>query len=284
MTNNPLQRYFRRPVLWVKLPTLGKWYNHNDVTFNDRQEVQVYGVTAIDEIMLNTPDALFNGHALESVIQSCVPDIRNIKSLLQPDLEALFLGIKSATNNGKHEITRKCEKCQHENTFELQCTQLLDSMTYVEDSDTIIDVDGEIKVHVKPYDFTMRSLLIQRQLEERQVLQSIQEDNTVENNLVRADLYARSIEKMSRLTFRLVAESVTAVEILGPNGQTVTDKDHIVEWLTNVNKKTTDSIIIAVNTLNELGPPRTTLAHCENCNHEWTESLSFDPVLFFSQS
>lgn len=284
MTNNPLQRYFRRPVLWVKLPTLGKWYDNHDVTYNDRQEVQVYGVTAIDEIMMNTPDALFNGHALESVIASCVPDIRNVKALLQPDLEALFLGIKSATNNGKHEITRTCEKCNHENTFELQCNQLLDNMTYVEDSDTIVNVDSDIRVHVKPYDFTMRSLLIQRQLEERRTLQSIQDDDTVENNLIRADLYARSIEKMSRLTFRLVADSITAVEVLGTNAQHVTDKEFIAEWLTNVNKQTTDAIISAVNSLNELGPPKTTLAHCENCNHEWTESLSFDPVLFFSQS
>lgn len=282
MSNNPLQRYFRRPALWVKLPTLGKWYNNGEVTFNERQEVQVFGITAIDEIMLNTPDALFNGHALETVINSCIPEVHDVKRLSQPDLDALFLGIKSATNNGKHEITRSCSQCKHENTFDIQCNHLLDSMTYIEDSDTVINIDGDIKVHIKPYDFEMRSLLIQHQLEERKAL-SIIEKNITDNNLEKADQFARSLEKMSRLSFRLIADSVTAIEILGKDKQFVDNKEHIAEWMTNVNKSTSDAIVTAVNTLNEVGPPKTTSAQCTNCGHTWTETLTFDPALFFSR-
>jgi len=282
MSNNPLQRYFRRPALWVKLPTLGKWYTNGEVTFNERQEVQVFGITAIDEIMLNTPDALFNGHALETVINSCIPEVHDVKRLSQPDLDALFLGIKSATNNGKHEMTRTCVQCKHENTFDIQCNQLLDSMTYIEDSDTVINIDGDIKVHIKPYDFEMRSLLIQHQLEERKAL-SIIEKNITDNNLEKADQFARSLEKMSRLSFRLIADSVTAIEILGKDRQFVDNKEHIAEWMTNVNKLTSDAIVSAVNTLNEVGPPKTTAAQCTNCGHTWTETLTFDPALFFSR-
>ena len=283
MSANPLHRYFRRPALWVKLPTLGKWYTNGEVDFNDRQEVEVYGITAIDEIMLNTPDALFNGHALETVIVSCVPGVKDVKSLSQPDLDAIFVGIKSATNSGKFEITRNCVKCQHENTFEIQCNHLLDNMTYVEDSDTVVDIDNEIKVHIKPYDFAMRSMLIVRQLEERKVLSSIEEDTTIESNLEKADLFAKSIEKMSRLTFRLVADSITSVELRGKDTQFVVDKNHIAEWLTNINKSTADTIISAVAALNQLGPSKISKAHCDNCEHQWDETLNFDPALFFSR-
>lgn len=283
MTPNPLQKYFRRPALWIKLPTLGKWYTKGEVSFNENKEVQVYGITAIDEIMLNTPDALFNGHALETVINSCIPEVHDIKSLTQPDLEALFVGIKSATNNGRYEITRTCANCKHENTFDIHCNHLLDHMTYVEDSDTVVNIDGDIKVHVKPYDFAMRSMLIQRQLEERKTLSAIDNDTTITDNLVKADTFARSIEKMSRLTFRLVSDSITAIEITGKDRQYVTDKEHIAEWLTNVTKTTTDAIIGAVSMLNDMGPPRTTAAQCQMCEHTWTEALNFDPALFFSQ-
>ena len=282
MSNNPLQRYFRRPALWVKLPTLGKWYTNGEVTFNERQEVQVFGITAIDEIMLNTPDALFNGHALETVINSCIPEVHDVKRLSQPDLNALFLGIKSATNNGKHEMTRTCIQCKHENTFDVQCNHLLDSMTYIEESDTVINIDGDIKVHIKPYDFEMRSLLILHQLEERKAL-SVIEQNITDNNLEKADQFARSLEKMSRLSFRLIADSVTAIEILGKDRQFVDNKEHIAEWMTNVNKLTSDAIVTAVNALNEVGPPKTTSAQCTNCGHMWTETLTFDPALFFSR-
>jgi len=283
MSTNPLQRYFRRPAMWVKLPTLGKWYTQGEVTFNDRQEVQVFGITAIDEIMLNTPDALFNGHALETVITSCIPEVRDVKNLLQPDLNALFVGIKSASNNGKYEITRICENCRHENTFEMQCNHLIDSMTYVEDSDTVVNIDSDIRVYVKPYTFEMRSLLIQRQLEERKVLSAIDNDTESADSLLKADVFARSLEKMSRLTFRLIADSVTKIEILGKDHQSVTDKDHITEWLTNVNKGISDAIISTVNALNDLGPPKSTDAQCQNCNHTWKEALNFDPALFFSR-
>lgn len=283
MSTNPLQKYFRRPAMWIRLPTLGKWYTQGEVTFNDRQEVQVFGITAIDEIMLNTPDALFNGHALETVITSCIPEVRDVKNLLQPDLNALFVGIKSASNNGKYEITRICENCRHENTFEMQCNHLIDSMTYVEDSDTIVNIDSDIRVHVKPYTFEMRSLLIQRQLEERKVLSAIDNDTESTDSLLKADVFARSLEKMSRLTFRLIADSVTRIEILGKDHQSVTDKDHIAEWLTNVNKNISDAIISTVNALNEVGPPRSTDAQCQNCGHTWKEALNFDPALFFSR-
>jgi len=269
--------------MWVKLPTLGKWYTRGEVTFNERQEVQVFGITAIDEIMLNTPDALFNGHALETVITSCIPEVHDVKNLLQPDLDALFVGIKSASNNGKYEITRICEKCRHENTFEMQCNHLIDSMTYVEDSDAVVNIDSDIRVYVKPYTFEMRSLLIQRQLEERKVLSAIDNDTESTDSLVKADVFARSVEKMSRLTFRLIADSVTKIEILGKDQLSVTDKDHIAEWLTNVNKRISDAIISAVAALNDLGPPKTTNAQCQNCDHTWTEALNFDPALFFSR-
>lgn len=283
MSNNPLQRYFRRPALWVKLPTLGRWYTNGEVGVNDRQEVEVYGITAIDEIMLNTPDALFNGHALETVIVSCVPSVNNVKSLTQPDLDAIFLGIKSATTNGKFEITRNCGKCQHENTFEIQCNHLLDNMTYVEESDTVVDIDNDIKVHIKPYDFAMRSMLILRQLEERKALTAIEEDTSIENNLEKADLLAKSVEKMSRLTFRLVADSITSIELRGKDAQFVTDKNHITEWLTNINKQTADTVISAVSSLNQIGPAKISKAQCNECGHQWDEPMNFDPALFFSR-
>lgn len=283
MSANPLQRYFRRPALWVKLPTLGKWYQNNEVRYNENFEVQVYGITAIDEILINTPDALFNGHALESVIRSCIPEVHDIKSLLQPDLEALFLGIKSASSNGKYEITRTCKKCTHENTFDLNCNHLLDSMRYLEDSDAVVNVGNDIKVHVKPYDFDMRSLFIKRQLEERKTLSLIENDTEIDDNLLKASKYAKSLEEMTKLTFRLMSESIVAVEILGRDAQYVTDKDHISEWMLNVNKQTASSIIEAVNALNALGPQRSTTAVCQNCSHTWEESLNFDPTVFFTQ-
>ena len=283
MGNNPLQRFFRRPALWVRLPSLARWYQQGEVNCNDRQEVQIYGLSAIDDVMLNTPDALFNGYALESVIKSCVPDVHDVKRVLQPDLDAIFLGIKAATNAGKFEVERKCEACGHDNTFDVQCSPLLDAMTYIDDSDTVIEIDGQLRVYVKPYDFELRSVLLQKQMEEQRTLRMIEQDEQITDELARADILAKSIEKLTRLTFELVAKSITGIQMMGGDGQTVTDPAFIAEWLTNVDKSTAQTVIDAVNALNQVGPPKETAASCVNCGHGWTEKLNFDPALFFFQ-
>ena len=212
-----------------------------------------------------------------------MPDIKNIKRVLQPDLDAIFLGIKAATNNGKFEIERKCEACEHENNFEVQCNHLLDSMTYVDDSDTVVMIDTDLRVHIRPYDFEMRSILIQKQLEEQRTLGAIERDEQIIDDMQRADLLARSIEKLTHLTFKLVANSITAVEMLGADQITVADKEHIAEWLTNIPKSTADAVITAVNELNQVGPPKETDAQCTECGHTWKEKLQFDPALFFTR-
>jgi hypothetical protein len=283
MSNNPLQKHFRRPALWIKLPTQGRWYTDGSVDMNQEQQVRIYGLNAKDDIMLNTPDALLNGHALESVIQSCVPEVRDVKKLLQPDLDAIFLGIKAATNNGKFDIERKCEACSTENTFEVNCGRLIDMTTYVEDSDTVVMIGDDLKVKIKPYTYEMRTMMIQKQLEEQRVLSSIEKDDNITDDMQRADILARSIEKLTVVTFNLVAQSITSIELLGQDATTVTNKEHIVEWLSNIDKSTADAVIEAVNDLNAIGPPKETDAQCKNCGHQWKEKLSFDPALFFTQ-
>jgi hypothetical protein len=283
MANNPLQKHFRRPALWIKLPTSGRWYQDGSVNINHEGQVRIFGLTAKDDIMLNTPDALLNGHALETVIQSCVPDVRNVKSLMQPDLDAIFLGIKAATNSGQFEIERKCEACEHVNNFAVQCNHLIDQTTFVEDSDCMVMIGSDLHIHIKPYSYEMRTILIQKQLEEQRTLTTIEQDGEITDDMERASILARSIETLTELTFKLVANSIAQIDILGTEPTAVTDQQHIAEWLMNVDKSTADAVINAVNDLNKIGPPKETPAQCENCSHQWTEKLSFDPALFFTR-
>lgn len=283
MSDNPLSRYFRRPALWLRLPTGGRWYDGSEVKLNEQGEVRVFGMNAIDEIMLNTPDALFNGHALESVIQSCVPDALQVKRLLQPDLDAIFLAMRSASTGGKLDIDRKCAKCGHDNSFEVQIAHLLDRMTYVEDGDTRISINDQLTVHIRPYDFTMRNVMIQRQLDEQRLLKDAEDASEGMDDLRKAALVAEGIERISRLTFQLVAGTITSVIIHDGKDTHVTDHSHISEWLTNVDRSVAMAIVDAVNKLNSVGPPREMPIECQSCHHQWQESLSFDPALFFTR-
>ena len=79
MNDNPLSQYFRQPGAYVKLPTQGYWYKDGSIQLTQEGEVAVYPLSAIDDILLNTPDAMLNGQALEKVLKNCVPDIKDIK-------------------------------------------------------------------------------------------------------------------------------------------------------------------------------------------------------------
>jgi hypothetical protein len=282
MADNPLKKYFRQPAIYIKLPTQGMWYLDNEISANEDGEVAVYGLTAMDDIMLNTPDAMLNGKALEGVIQHCVPDVHNVKSLLVPDLEALFLGIKTASTGGKYEIERICPNCQHDNNFEISCEAILNTMNYMEESDTVLLLDDELEVRVKPYSFEMRQMFLQKQFEEDRTLKAIDDANKDLDDFSKAEILAQSIEKLSLITFELVSRSIVSVKLLKQD-IVVTDKADINEWLINISKQKADAVIKTVNNLNSIGPNKTVPALCEKCNHNWMEELTFDPISFFGK-
>ena len=68
MSDNPLKQYFRRPAVYLKLPSGGLGYPEGTIDMPDTGELPVYPMTAIDEITSRTPDALFNGTAVVEVI------------------------------------------------------------------------------------------------------------------------------------------------------------------------------------------------------------------------
>jgi hypothetical protein len=280
--DNPLKQYFRQPALYMKLPTLGRWYTNDEVILNDEKELSVYGLTAVDDIMLNTPDAMLNGQALENVIKNCVPEVKNVKKLLVPDIEALFLGIKIGTTGGKFNIDKVCPKCQFENTFEVNCEYLISTMTCIEDSDTVITINDTLEIHIRPYNLEMRQLFIHKQFEEDRLLKSIDESNKKLDEFEKAKILAQSIEKISRITFDLVSKSIESIKLL-KQGINVTTHNDISEWLVNIPKSQADIVINTVNKLNEIGINKNVHVTCNKCKHEWDDQLNFDPVSFFGK-
>ena len=75
LPNNPLKQFFRRPAVFLTLPSGGKYYVDGVINQTENGELPVYPMTAIDEITARTPDALYNGEAVTQIIRSCIPDI-----------------------------------------------------------------------------------------------------------------------------------------------------------------------------------------------------------------
>ena len=74
MSNNPLQQYFRQPKVFITLPSHGV-YNKPGTITGSFENMPIFGMTGMDEILLKTPDALLTGESTVKVIQSCCPNI-----------------------------------------------------------------------------------------------------------------------------------------------------------------------------------------------------------------
>ena len=110
MTTNPLNDYFRKPEVSVRLPA-GTWYHNGEVEFNMSGEVDVFSMLPADEIMLTNPDALVTGTAISEILKSCVPAVKRPEDLFYPDVNALLLAIQKATYGTKITQGGICPKC-----------------------------------------------------------------------------------------------------------------------------------------------------------------------------
>ena len=98
---NPLKKYYRQVKQFVKLPSGYKFYPQGAIDVPQSGEVGVYPMTAKDEMLLKTPDALLNGEATVTVIQSCIPAIKNAWAMPSIDCDAALMTIRMATYGNK---------------------------------------------------------------------------------------------------------------------------------------------------------------------------------------
>ena len=116
---SPLKKYARQPKIYIDLPSKGKYYNSGVLYEDSYSNLAVFSMTANDEILYRTPDALINGEATAKNIQSCIPSIVKPFDLVTLDVDALLLSIRMATYGPKMTVGQRCRKCNEENQYEI---------------------------------------------------------------------------------------------------------------------------------------------------------------------
>ena len=107
MSANPLAKHFRQPAIYMKLPSQGRFWPSEALNLPATGAIPVYPMTAKDEIVLRTPDALMNGQGIIDVIQSCCPNIVDAWRMPSIDVDAVLVAIRIASyGNQMDEIGR----------------------------------------------------------------------------------------------------------------------------------------------------------------------------------
>lgn len=273
MSLNPLQQYFRRPVIYFELPSKGRYYDESVVDIPPNGQLAVYPMTAIDEITARTPDALYNGTALTEIIKSCIPSIKNPWAINSIDLDAITIAIKIASTGEEMDVDSKCPSCEEESKYGINLINLLNQQVDV-NFDHILNI-GELKIKFKPLTFSEINKVNLSQYEIRKLLITLQEyqDNDEQKALIKQNL-----TKLNELITEMVAETIECV--ITPQ-TVVTDKQYIIEFLLNCDKKLNELIRDSSVKLKEQNSIKPINIKCIHCQHEYKQSLVINVVDFF---
>jgi hypothetical protein len=273
MSNNPLKAYFRRPSIYFKLPSEGKYYQPGVVDIPPNGELAVYPMTSMDEMAIRTPDGLFNGDSLVRVIKNCIPDIKDPWKLNDIDIEAIVIAIRAASVDGKIEIGSTCPSCNEEATYDIDLLRLLVEKRTV-DYSTPLEI-GELVFTFRPLTYAETNANSLKQFEVQRMVNMIDD---FEDGEEKTKMYGESMKKLNDMLVGVVAQTIESIKT--PE-TTVTEPQYITEFLAECDSKTNNQIKEysgKLRTANDTPPLKMT---CIHCGHKYDQSLVLNFTNFF---
>jgi hypothetical protein len=281
MKDNALISAYRKPELFISLPSGGKYYNNKPKLSVDN-ELAVYSMTARDSLLTKTPDALFNGETNIALIKSCCPDIDEPSEVPVNDLLAILLGIRVASYGKKLDIDIKCPECDFLNMLTADCSSFLGSIKPTTDDSNVTLNNGFI-VKLKPYSLRDRTTLQIQQIKQQKLIQHIVEDAEKEDELDELEInekLGQTFIEIADLTVKLITNCIHSV-IIPDTDEPITDADTVEEWLSSISSKDYDQIKEHIDNLSEDHMDTSLNATCTECNHKWSTEVDLDISNFF---
>lgn len=274
MSNNPLKQYFRQPAIYVKLPSQGKFYPSGAINMPVNGELPVYPMTAIDEITYRTPDALFNGQATVNVIQSCVPDIKDVWNVPAMDIDTLLISIRIATYGHNMDFSTKCPKCNNESEHSLDLRSVMDRIKSPDYNQCLHH--GDIEIYFRPMTYKNINDNNAMQFENQKLLQMLPDAEAPDTDKMTA--LGTALKRITEITVKALAQSVATIKT--PQAL-VSEPEYIEEFLKECDRNLFNKIrdtIVALKEKAEMQPMKMT---CDSCKHEYEQAITLDMSSFF---
>ena len=234
--NNPLKKYYRQPKQFVRLPSNYKYYKPGTIQVPESGEVAVFPMTAKDELLFKTPDALLNGEATVRVIQSCIPAITNAWEMPALDIDACLIAIRMATYGTKMQVKVFVPKTKIEKDMELDLQAALDRLLSNTYEEKFLYQNMEVTTRPLTYkEFTEAAI---KTFEEQRLAAMVQDKEMPEEEKIKR--FQASFSKLTDINIQMVSASVASIRV---DGQVVTDKTQIQEFLENTSKEFYQTII-----------------------------------------
>lgn len=271
--NNPLKQFFRRPTIYIKLPSGGRQYKPGVVNLPDNDELPVYPMTAIDEITLKTPDALYNGNAVADLIKSCIPAIVDPWKINNVDLDAILIAIRTASEGNDQEINTVCPSCNEEATYGVNLVSMLPTINFkVYERELVI---GDLTIKMRPLEYKDVNTINIRQFETQKILSQASYIEDVDQKS------AKMKEVLMSITDATNKALAVTIEFIKTPTAYVDQTEYILDFLLNCDKKTYELIkehSMKLKNESEMKPMK---IKCIHCQHEYEQAVNLNMSDFF---
>ena len=241
---NPLASLMRQPKIFIRLPSNGKYWPEGSLNHTINGEYPVFSMTARDELLLKTPDALMNGQAVVDVIQSCVPNITDAWHTPNIDLDVILIAIRLATYGQKMETTLTVGK--EEMAYNVDLRQLLENLMNTITWDEKIEIGDQMALYIRPINYAAMSQTNIKNFETQKLLNIVNDSELSEEDKIAH--FKKSFEAITNITLAIISQSVYKIESVAGTTDNV---DHIADFLANCDREIFEAVKSRLDTLRQ---------------------------------
>ena len=266
---NPLAKFYRQPKVYISLPSNGIFYDQ-DTFQGDPFNVPVFGMTGMDEILMQTPDALLSGDSTVKVIESCCPSIKDAWNLVSIDLDVILAAIRIATFGNSMDVRHVCPKCHAENDYSVDVSEIIDHFkTYRFTSSAKLP---GLTAKLQPLTYRQSTKYALQNFELQQKLAQLTDSE--EHKAMLADIF----KQLGEIQQSVYADSVESVDT---GSEVVSEREFIQDWVKNIDRTTLELIKQAIKVNRDAAVPPAKSVQCDVCNEVSHVNIEMDHSSFF---
>ena len=271
---NPLTHWFRQPKIYIRLPSGGEFYPPGSLDVSATGDYPVFAMTAKDELMFKTPDALLSGQSTVEVIKSCIPAILDPWKMPSIDVDAVLIAIRVATYGEKMDVSTNCVACVEDNSYDVDLVQRLEALSHFK-YHSVVDC-GPLTVHIRPYSYQELTKTNIKTFEQQRIFNIVNDDQMSDEEKMK--MFGQSFIKLTELTVEVITGCIS--KIVTPDSE-VTDRQFIKEFIDNAPKDVFDKISSHVQDLKKEADMPDVHVKCSSCGHEFEMTVAMDQSNFF---
>lgn len=275
---SPLKKYKRQPKVYIDLPSKGKYSPSGTVVNDVYTQLAVYSMTAANEVLFKTPDALINGEATAKNISGCIPSITDPWNIPTIDIDTILIAIRMATYGSKMNVQATCPHCKTTNAYDIDLQELLNYYSTCDYKDTIYLDKFTIKTRPLSYkqltDNQKKSVQLQRAL-------ALQADKIVDED-EKNKFIDTILTQVAEEGIKIVFDNIEYIEV---DGSREDRRSEIIDFMSGTDVWIFKAVKSHLETNSQKWRTPTQIVKCGNdeCKKDHKLSISLDQSDFFGR-